>query len=163
MSDSTSSTSPAVPATSVPPTFAHSEVQRVIAAASALQAATAAVQAASDLGVSVNIALVDASGVLAAFVRMPGAPLHSIDIAIDKAYTAASFGLPTGQWSEALATHSAAVRDGLVLRPRFVAFGGGLPIVENGARIGGIGVSGGSEAQDETIARAGLRALGLDL
>ena len=107
--------------------------------------------------------LVDAAGVLAAFVRMPGAPLHSIDIAIDKAYTAASFGLPTGQWPEVLATHSAAVRDGIVLRPRFVAFGGGLPVVENGARIGGIGVSGGSEAQDETIARAGLRALGLDL
>ena len=163
MSDSTSSTSPAVPATPVPPTFAHSEVQRVIAAASALQAAAAAVQAASDLGVPVNIALVDAAGVLAAFVRMPGAPLHSIDIAIDKAYTAASFGLPTGQWPEVLATHSAAVRDGIVLRPRFVAFGGGLPVVENGARIGGIGVSGGSEAQDEIIACAGLRALGLDL
>ena len=153
MSDPTSSASPA---------FAHSQVQRVIAAAPALQAATAAVQAASDLGVPVNIALVDAAGVLAAFVRMPGAPLHSIDIAIDKAYTAASFGLATGQWHAALATHSPAVREGIVLRPRFVAFGGGLPIVEGGMRIGGMGVSGGSEAQDETIARAGLRVLGLE-
>lgn len=147
---------------SVSATFAHSQVQRVIAAAPALQAATAAVQAASDLGVSVNVALVDAAGVLAAFVRMPGAPLHSIDIAIDKAYTAASFGLATGQWPAVLATHSAAVREGIVLRPRFVAFGGGLPIVEGGVRIGAIGVSGGSEAQDELIARAGLRALGLE-
>ena len=155
MSDSISS--------SVPVTFVHSQVQRVIGGAGALQAVGAALEAASALGVSVNVAVVDAAGVLAAFVRMPGAPLHSIDIAIDKAYTAASFGLPTGQWHEALATHSAAVRDGIVLRPRFVAFGGGLPIVENGARIGGIGVSGGSEAQDETIARAGLRVLGLDL
>ena len=153
MSDVTSSASPS---------FAHSQVQRVIAAAPALQAATAAVQAASGLGVPVNIALVDAAGVLAAFVRMPGAPLHSIDIAIDKAYTAASFGLATGQWHAALATHSPAVREGIVLRPRFVAFGGGLPMVESGARIGGIGVSGGSEAQDETIARAGLRVLGLE-
>ena len=157
MSDVTSSTSSP---SSFP--FAHSQVQRVIGAAAALQAAAAAVQAASDLGVPVNIALVDAAGVLAAFVRMPGAPLHSIDIAIDKAYTAASFGLATGQWPAALATHSAAVRDGIVLRPRFVAFGGGLPMVEGGARIGGIGVSGGSEAQDETIARAGLRVLGLE-
>ena len=147
---------------SISATFAHSQVQRVIAAAPALQAATAAVQAASDLGVSVNVALVDAAGVLAAFVRMPGAPLHSIDIAIDKAYTAASFGLATGQWPAVLATHSAAVREGIVLRPRFVAFGGGLPIVEGGVRIGAIGVSGGSEAQDELIARAGLRALGLE-
>ena len=144
-----------------PPTpFVHSQVQRVIGGAAALAAASAALKAASALGVPVNIALVDAAGVLAAFVRMPGAPLHSVDIAIDKAYTAASFGLPTGQWHAALAGHSPAVRDGIVLRPRFVAFGGGLPIVEGGARIGAIGVSGGSEAQDEAIARAGLEALG---
>ena len=50
---------------------------------------------------------------------------------------------------------------GLVLRARFVAFGGGLPIVESGRLIGGIGVSGGSESQDETCARAGLDAAGL--
>lgn len=148
-------------ASASPPTpFVHSQVQRVIGGAAALAAAGAALKAASALGVPVNIALVDAAGVLAAFVRMPGAPLHSVDIAIDKAYTAASFGLPTGQWHTALAGHSPAVRDGIVLRPRFVAFGGGLPIVEGGARIGAIGVSGGSEAQDEAIARAGLEALG---
>ena len=53
----------------------------------------AAVKAAGVLGLRVNVAVVDAGGVLAAFLRMPGAPLHSVDIAIDKAYTAASFGL----------------------------------------------------------------------
>ncbi|MCA8455498.1 heme-binding protein [Burkholderia multivorans] len=127
----------------------------------ASHAAQAAAQAAERLGVRVNVAVVDAGGLLAAFVRMPGAPLHSIDIAIDKAYTAASFGLPTGAWHDALAAHSEAVRQGLVLRPRFVAFGGGLPIVEDGVLIGGIGVSGGSEAQDERCARAGLDAVGL--
>ena len=150
------------PTSSASPPFAHSQVQRVIDGAAALKAAGAALEAASALGVPVNIALVDAAGVLAAFVRMPGAPLHSVDIAIDKAYTAASFGLPTSQWHAALAGHSAAVREGIVLRPRFVAFGGGLPVVEGGVRIGGMGVSGGSEAQDETIARAGLRVLGLE-
>ena len=51
------------------------------------------------------------------------------------------------------------MREGIVLRPRFVAFGGGLSILEGGVRIGAIGVSGGSEAQDEIIARAGLEAL----
>ena len=144
---------------SAPTPFVHSQVQRVIGGAAALKAAGAALEAASALGVPVNIALVDTAGVLAAFVRMPGAPLHSVDIAIDKAYTAASFGLPTGQWPEVLAGHSTAVREGIVLRPRFVAFGGGLPILEGGVRIGAIGVSGGSEAQDESIARAGLEAL----
>ena len=61
-----------------------------------------------------DVRVVDASGLLAAFLRMPGAPLHSVDIAIDKAYTAVSFGLPTHQWTEALQSHSAAVRDGLI-------------------------------------------------
>lgn len=122
---------------------------------------SAAVQAAEAMGVRVNVAVVDAAGVLAAFLRMPGAPLHSVDIAIDKAYTAASFGLPTSQWPTALQQHSAAVREGIVLRPRFVGFGGGLPVVENGHRLGGVGVSGGSEEQDEAIASASLKALGL--
>lgn len=121
----------------------------------------AAVQAAADLGIRINVAVVDAGGNLAAFLRMPGAFLHSIDIAIDKAYTATSFGLPTSQWHAALQQHSEAVREGIVRRPRFVGFGGGLPIVENGERIGGIGVSGGSEEQDEVCAKAGLAAMGL--
>lgn len=121
----------------------------------------AAVQAAQNMGARVNVAVVDASGLQAAFLRMPGAPLHSVDIAIDKAYTAVSFGLPTHQWADALQSHSAAVREGIVRRPRFVAFGGGLPIVEAGQRVGAIGVSGGSEAQDQQIAQAGLDALGL--
>jgi uncharacterized protein GlcG (DUF336 family) len=99
------------------------------------------------------------AGLLVGFIRQPGAPLHSIDIAIDKAYTAASFGLATGQWPESLQSHSPAVRDGLLRRPRFVAFGGGLPIEIGSQRLGGIGVSGGSEAQDEIIAGAGLAAL----
>ncbi len=141
--------------------MALSVAQAVIDWDAAATAARAAVVHAESLGARVNVAITDASGVLAAFLRMPGAPLHSIDIAIDKAYTATSFGLPTGQWAEALQNHSAAVREGIVLRPRFVAFGGGLPMVAAGQRIGGIGVSGGSEEQDHAIALAGLAALGL--
>lgn len=114
---------------------------------------------AAALGVRVNVAVVDAGGNLAAFLRMPGSPLHCIDIAIDKAYTAASFGLATGAWSDALWQHSPAVRQGLVQRPRFVAFCGGLPLLDGEQRVGGIGVSGGSERQDELCARAGVNAL----
>src|SRR2546421_9031335 len=132
---------------------------RVIEWSAAASIARAAVEAASRAGARVNVAVVDPSGQLAAFLRMPGAPLHSIDIAIDKAYTAASFGLPTSRWSKMIARHSKSVREGLVLRPRFVAFGGGLPIVEGGAVIGAIGVSGGSEQQDERFARAGREIL----
>ncbi len=139
----------------------HSVEARLIDWPAANRAADAAARHALKIGARVNIAIVDAGGNLAAFLRMPGAPLHSIDIAIDKAYTASSFGLPTSQWSEALQGHSEAVRQGIVRQPRFIAFGGGLPIVEVSHRIGGIGVSGGSEEQDEQCAHAGLHALGL--
>jgi uncharacterized protein GlcG (DUF336 family) len=135
--------------------------QRVIDAVPANEAVRAAVAHAASLGIRINVAVVDSGGNLAAFLRMPGAFLHSIDIAIDKAYTAVSFGLPTSQWHAALQQHSDAVREGIVRRPRFVGFSGGLPIVENGQRMGGIGVSGGSEAQDEACAQAGLSAIGL--
>ena len=135
--------------------------QSVVGWDAAATAVRAAVQHADQLGIRINVAVVDAGGNLAAFLRMPGAFLHSIDIAIDKAYTAASFGLPTSAWHAALQDHSVAVREGIVRRPRFVAFGGGLPIVEAGQRVGGIGVSGGSEEQDEACAQAGLAAIGL--
>ena len=136
-------------------------IQSVIGWEAAAAAARAAAAHAETLGIRINVAVVDTGGTLAAFLRMPGAPLHSVDIAIDKAYTAVSFGLATSQWHAALQQHSSAVREGIVLRPRFVAFGGGVPILASGQRIGGIGVSGGSEHEDEVCAHAGLAALGL--
>lgn len=128
-------------------------------AASAM--AAAAVRWAQEADIRVNVAVVDAGGNLVAFLRMPGAFLHSIDIAIDKAYTAAGFGLPTSAWSRVLAQDSEAVRSGIPMRPRMVCFGGGLPVRHEGRLIGGIGVSGGSELEDEACARAGLAAVGL--
>lgn len=134
--------------------------QHAIGTDAAAQAVASAVAHARSLGIAINVAVTDASGTLMAFLRMNGAFLHSIDIAIDKAYTAASFGFPTSQWPEILAQDEA-LRLGLPLRPRLVVFGGGLPITSGGARLGGIGVSGGSAEQDEACARAGLTALGL--
>ena len=91
--------------------------QDVVHWEAASTAVAAAARWADEAGIKVNIAVVDSGGNLAAFLRMPGAFLHSIDIAIDKAYTAAGFGLPTAAWSEALATHSPAVRQGIPMRP----------------------------------------------
>ncbi|MFC3533305.1 heme-binding protein [Vogesella sp. LIG4] len=125
----------------------------------AMRAAEAAVAHGRHLGVTVNAAVVDHSGVLMAFLRCEGAPLHSVDIAIDKAYTAVSFGLPTAAWDARLAERSEAVRAGLYGRPRFAGFGGGLPIMLHGQRIGAIGISGASEAQDIACAEAGLAAI----
>jgi uncharacterized protein GlcG (DUF336 family) len=138
----------------------HSVNTAVISAEAASQALAATVSHAKQMGIAINVAIADSSGTLAGFLRMPGAFLHSIDIAIDKAYTSASFGFPTSQWLKIL-EGDPALKAGLPLRPRLVIFGGGLPIVENGIRIGGIGVSGGSAEQDEECARAGLKAIGL--
>ncbi|MDQ7745933.1 GlcG/HbpS family heme-binding protein [Hydrogenophaga pseudoflava] len=123
-------------------------------------AVAASVGHARTLGIAINVAVVDGSGTLMAFLRMNGAFLHSIDIAIDKAYTAASFGFPTSKWGGVIGDDEL-LRIGLNQRQRLVLFGGGLPLVENGRGIGGIGVSGGSAEQDEACAAAGLTALGL--
>lgn len=138
---------------------AQSVEQRVITAEAALHACQAAVAHAAGLGLRINVAVTDSSGVLAAFLRMPGAFLHSVEIAIDKAYTAASFGFPTDQWMAAIGQDEA-LRIGLPLRPRLVVFGGGLPLRDGDVLVGGIGVSGGSAAQDEACARAGLQVAG---
>ncbi len=132
---------------------------RTITAEAAAAAVQAAVAHAASLGIRVNAAVTDPAGVLTAFLRMPGAFVHSVEIAIDKAYTAAGFGFPTSQWMAAIGGDEA-LRLGLPQRPRLVVFGGGLPIREAGVLIGGIGVSGGSAEQDEACARAGLQALG---
>lgn len=105
--------------------------------------------------------MVDRSGVLVAFLRMAGSPLHSAAIAEDKAYTAVSFGRDTAGWNEILESRTTALRHGLMNRDRFAAFGGGLVVRQGDERIGGIGVSGGSEEQDIECAKAGLEAIGL--
>lgn len=123
-------------------------------------AVVAAVRHAEQLQVRVNVAVVDRGAHLAAFLRMPGAPFHSIDIARDKAGTAVSFGFATSDWAQALAAMSETTRAGLVGRPGMAMIGGGVPIEADGWIIGAIGVSGASEAQDEAIARAGAAAAG---
>jgi uncharacterized protein GlcG (DUF336 family) len=135
-------------------------IQAVVSAAATRAALAAALTEAERLGVKINVAVVDAGGNLAGFLRCPGAFLHSITIAQDKAYTAAGFGLPTSQWPEIFAGMSETARAGIAGRARFTGFGGGLPIVVDGLLVGGIGVSGASEDQDEQCARAGLAAIG---
>ncbi|TXT29930.1 MAG: hypothetical protein FD131_2069 [Rhodocyclaceae bacterium] len=130
-----------------------------ISAEAAAAACSAAVAHAAANGWKINVAVVDRGGNLMAFLRMPGAFIHSIDIAIDKAYTSASFGFPTKAWMGAIG-HDEGMKLGFSAQPRLIVFGGGLP-VGSGDWLGGIGVSGASEAQDEECARAGLAAIGL--
>lgn len=133
--------------------------QDTITCEAAADVVRACVDEAVSAGIRVCAAVVDPSGVLVAFLRMPGAPLHSTDIAVDKAYTAASFGVRTDQLGEALRQHSPAVQSGIPLRPRVILFGGGIPLMNGGSCIGAVGVSGATEDQDVQCAERGLGAL----
>jgi uncharacterized protein GlcG (DUF336 family) len=126
----------------------------------ALKAIKAAREKAGALKVNMSIAVCDAAGHLKAFVRMDGASLISLQIAQDKAHTAISGGLPTHKWHEYIKDDAPLIH-GLVHTPRFIIFGGGYPIMENGQMIGGIGLSGGHYSQDMECAEAALKAIGL--
>ena len=134
-----------------------------ITAEAAAIAVRSAVEYAESHGWKINVAVTDRSGNLMAFLRMPGAFLHSIDIAIDKAYTAASFGFRTKDWMSIVGGDEG-MKLGFSAQPRLIVFGGGLPIRLDGNAewIGGIGVSGASEEQDEECALAGLVAIGIN-
>jgi uncharacterized protein GlcG (DUF336 family) len=137
-----------------------SETSHIIHWQAANTAVLAAVEKAEELGIAINVAIVDSGGNLAAFLRMPNAFLHSIDIAKDKAYTSAGFRFPTSAWKDIFSSE-AMLAKGMPPRDRLVVFGGGIPIEINGMNLGGIGVSGGSEKEDIICAEAGLLALTL--
>ena len=127
-------------------------------AAHALVAAANA--AARDIGIRVTIAVTDAGGHLSALARNDGAPFLTVDVAIGKAWTAASFGLPTHVWADVIANPQVAQ---LAHQPRLVAVGGGVPIVVEGRVVGGIGISGGNAAQDREAAEIALKATGFEV
>src|SRR3546814_14857079 len=87
---------------------------------------------------------------------MPGSFLSSIELAIDKAYTAASFSMPTRGFSDLLENAPRAVRDGLLRRPRLTEVPGGFPISLDDQGVGAIGVSAVREEADEEIASYAL-------
>ena len=120
----------------------------------------AAVGRAVELNVKVNVAVVDSGGHLAAFLRMPGSAFHSVDVAISKAYTAMSFGMPTSKWPDIVETLSDPCKTSLPSVDRLMTCGGGVPVEVDGQRIGAIGVSGATEKQDEEIAEYAVQSLG---
>jgi uncharacterized protein GlcG (DUF336 family) len=129
-----------------------------ITAEAADLALKAAAAKAAEMSVPMVIAIVDESGVLKAFSRMDGAPLLSVELAKDKAYTAAAYGFPTHGWFDFIKDDPPLLH-GIIKTPRLIVFGGGFPIEVDGAVVGGIGVSGGHYSQDMEVAQAGLAAL----
>jgi uncharacterized protein GlcG (DUF336 family) len=133
--------------------------KRSINTESARRMIEAAERRATDIGRPMVIAIVDDGGVLKAFSRMDGAALLSVQIAQDKAYTAAGFGMGTDQWYDFIKNDpplAAGAPSGI---DRLVVFGGGYPIKVGDQVVGGIGVSGGHYSQDMDVAQAALAVL----
>ena len=130
---------------------------RLMTVETALEAARAALESCRKSGYQVAVAVVDRSGLPQAVLRDRFAGAHTVDMAIDKAWTSASFRVSTTALAEA--TAAGKPLSGLRARPRVVAVGGGLVIEGAGSVLGAIGVSGapGGEA-DEACARAGVAA-----
>ena len=103
-----------------------------------------------------NVAVVDSGGNLVAFQRMDGAMLASIEIAEHKARAAALFRRETKVFENAIQVNNFTY---LMTLDGFIASRGGIPLIENGKLIGGIGCSGGTDPQDETVCRVGVAVI----
>ncbi len=119
-----------------------------------------ALRACRDIGFEAAIAVVDVTGNLRAFQRADGAPFFAAEVAVSKAWTAASCGIATHIWNDYIADPKLAP---LTNVNKLMAVGGGLPLFQDGKLIGGIGVSGGSHEQDREAATSALVCVGFEI
>ena len=105
------------------------------------------------------IVVADDHGELIALMRMDGAPLASIGIAINKAWTAARERKPSFEIGRAARHPDSGFDIAYYGDPRYVGWGGGVPVVIDGAAIGAVAVSGAPEEVDMEMAALGVRAI----
>ncbi|MEW2005703.1 heme-binding protein [Microbacterium sp. NPDC079208] len=125
------------------------DAKRVIAAAEAES---------STQGQPSNIAVVDAGGNLVAHVRMDGAWLGSIDISINKAFTARAFDTATKDLGDLAQPGEQFYGIDASNNGRVMIFAGGIPLERDGQVVGAVGVSGGTGVQDQAVAEAAASA-----
>ncbi len=124
----------------------------------ALKAASAAMDSCRKQGYQVAVAVVDRAGLTQVLLRDRFAGAHTLEVAANKAWTAASFR--TSTTALAAETQPGKPMSGLRSLPRFLAAGGGLVIEAGGTVLGAIGVSGGPGGEtDEACAQAGIKAI----
>ncbi|KAF1850589.1 DUF336-domain-containing protein [Cucurbitaria berberidis CBS 394.84] len=122
-------------------------------------ALSAAEARAKEIKIPMNIAIMDNACHLLAFARMEGAKFTSINIAIDKAYTAAGHRAPTSIYKENVWPGGPAFGINNSNGGRFMTIAGGVPITKDGVVVGAIGVSTGTPSQDEDVAKRGVEAV----
>jgi glc operon protein GlcG len=112
----------------------------------------AAVAEAKKRNWKMNVAVADSGGNLVAFQRMDGAMLASIQIAEHKARAAVTFRRPTKVFEDGIQLMHL---NYLLAFDGVIASRGGIPLIDQGAIIGAIGCSGGTDSQDEVVSKAG--------
>ena len=115
-------------------------------------------EAAREIGQPQNIAVVDAGGNLVSHIRMDGAWIGSVDIAINKAFTARAFDLPTADLAADSQPGGQFYGIEQSNEGRVVIFAGGIPLKRDGEVVGAVGVSGGDGEQDTAVAEAAAAA-----
>ena len=113
---------------------------------------------AKAIGVPMNIAVVDVGGNLVSFERMDKAWLGSINIAINKAFTAVAFNMTTEDLGKASQPEQSLFGIHASNNGRLIIFGGGIPLRKGDELVGAIGVSGGAVTADIEVAEAGVKA-----
>jgi uncharacterized protein GlcG (DUF336 family) len=116
----------------------------------------AAVAEAKKRDWKMHVAVVDSGGNLVAFQRMDGAMLASIQIAEHKARAAATFRRPTKEFEDGI---NLMHLNYLLAFDGIIASRGGIPLIEQGAIIGAIGSSGGTDSQDDIVSKAGAAVI----
>lgn len=125
----------------------------------AARAVIAAVEAeARAMRVALSCAVVDSGDQLVAFERMDGADLVTITLARDKAFTAVANRVPTADLAAVSQPGAEFFGYASTAGGRTIVFAGGMPLERDGVLVGAVGVSGGSAAEDQRAAEAGVRA-----
>ena len=110
---------------------------------------------------SLAAAVVDAAGHMLASQRMDGTALGAMQLAVGKAYTAASWATPSGEFGQS--TQPGGDDWGWnTTDPRIVVYAGGIPLLVEGELVGAVGASGGTATEDEECVAAAASALGFD-
>src|SRR5712675_424130 len=119
---------------------------------------SAAERKAEEIGQPMNIAVVDAGGNLVAHIRMDKAWIGSVDIAINKAWTARAFDISTKELAELSQSGDQFFGIHVSNHGRVMIFAGGVPLKKGDHVVGAVGVSGGLGKQDQAVAEAGAAA-----
>ena len=128
-----------------------------ITADMAKKAAAAAIAEARKNNWTMAIAIVDPNGTLVYFEKMDNTQNGSVNVALDKARSAALFKRPTKSFQDTLAAGGDGLR--ILSLQGAVPVDGGIPIIVAGKIVGAVGASGGTSAQDGQVAKAGADAV----